>query len=284
MFAPFDDTKSQTKATRKAIYRIPPGTKQNYDTTEVDKYRQGTEITLPKYLDNTSEPKIWSGDDNNFKHTIDINTYGQSLGFIDNHELQEEYKDLPNWNPVTYIQTGNYYPKPILVSQHPSAELEAQIEPLTIPDKLPTNEGPYYAHDIHASLQDGNDTDDIWKSTNKVIQFIPYKPVPVKKPFVDEGGGLFGSNPGYITLPHYSSEEIQRLEYPFDELLGENLKKTINTNDTNFLNAISNLKINNYNDIRPLNHKSSTAGYDYYGGNSAIYGTDSITFGGWWAR
>lgn len=271
-FVPFDD--SQTPA---AVNAPSGSSKPNYDTSGWDNWRQGVEITLPKFLYGSSMPRMWDGN-LDLSHQVEVVTYGQALDFVqgDPVGLGSKFEDLPQFNPVAYIVLGNDYPLPIVFNDGPMKSDEAQIEPLTIPFKLKTNEGPYYIHDVHGSLEDGNNTDNVRGDTSRVSQFIDYDPPLVVRPFLDMGGNDIGG----VVVEQYTAME-QRVIRPFDDTGDQAVLRQLSNQDPDFQGAVAQLQINLKDDIRPAGQRSSTAGYTYAGPNSAQYGTDSVAFGGW---
>lgn len=81
-----------------------------------------------------------------------------------------------------------------------------------------------------------------------------------------------------ITTNNYVPK-IDRTIIPFNDTKEEALVDQLNTSNTEFLRAVRALDFDLSEDLRrDFSHKSATAGTTVYGGNSAQYGTDSISF------
>jgi hypothetical protein len=246
-----------------------------------DHLRQGVEINVTKHLYVGTQPKLWAGA-NNFNdidvvtdvvtHQVNVVTYGQALGFIQ-FEGSSSFKDLPKFDPTSYITLGDDYPLPIVLNDGPMQQQEAIIEPFTIPFRLPTNEGPIYAHRVHAELEDGNNFLDPRRTANRVQQFVELEPPSTPVFFLDMGQEEFGGIriDGFITA-------TQRLTHPFDDTELEVVANSARTNDSNFTNQLIAMDVNNDDDLRPFKQKSATAGFVFSNANNT--GTDSIAFGG----
>lgn len=264
-FTPFDDAQT-------VIY-FPSPTRDGMDTSGWDLYREGVEITSDKFRFLGTQPKIWSGTTDG---QIEIVTYGQSEGNIEDDPigLGAKYKDLPRFDPVTFIILGPNYPMPLVFNDGPIQQNEAAIEPLTIPFKLKTNEGPFYAHAPRAELCEGNEFDSyVTKSSNRFEQFYEI-PIPGNiKFFLDQGGSRFGT----VNLDQFIAD-TERIIVPFDDaqtLSPENKLTTLN----------SFIKIFEHNGERlgeenfiPYGKKSANAGFNNYGLNAGQYGTDSLAY------
>lgn len=246
-FTPFDDTQSKP--------RQPQPTNSGYDTTSWDVFRQGVEISTNKFRFLGTQPKLWSG---NIDGSSDFVTYGQAPSTIDANSigLESKFNDASNFDPISFVSMGSAYPLPIVFNDGPAQELEAILEPLTIPFRRNTNEGTYHAHAIRGELEDGNNFDSfIALSTNRIEQFSEYS-VPINTSFfLDEGPGYFGN----ISRNPYASG-IEKILTAYDDT------KCDSARDSGILS---------------LNKKSMSAGYTYYGLNAGQVGTDSIAFGGW---
>jgi hypothetical protein len=267
-FTPFDDAQTVVVPVR--------ATRNGYDTSGWDLYRQGVEISNNKFRFLGSQPKLWSG---NTDGSTDIVTYGQALGSIDENttNLGSKFLDIPRFNPVAYIELGQDYPAPILFNEGPSQKEEAVIEPLTIPFRLPTNEGPFYAHSVRGEMEDGNSFDShITRATNRFEQFIELHPPMNIRFFLDEGGDYFGT---VLRSPYIA--DIERKIVPFDDTLPYSPESKLQTTNGTIKNIIHEGAKQGEENLLPYGKKSAQAGFSYYGLNSGQYGTDSVAFGGW---
>lgn len=267
-FTPFDDTQT--------VVRGPRPTRNGYDTSSWDIYRQGMEITNDRFRFMGTQPKMWSGTTDG---AISTQTYGQSQGTIESNAsgLDAKFQDYTVFNPLAYISMGIEYPLPVSFNEGASQEKDAMIEPLAIPFRMHSNEGPVYAHAIRAEIEDGNNFDNISaKSSNRTEQFIELAEPRSARYFLDEGGGYFGN----ILLDPYISA-IERKIAPFDDTLPYSAENRLTTTNVAIRRAIRDGQRLGEQDLLPYGKKSAPAGYSYYGTNAGQYGTDSVTFGGW---
>ena len=264
-FTPFDDS-------QQVIYIPTDADTGGTDTSGIDAYRQGVEIKTNKQRFFSTQPKIWSGD---FDHVVDLHVLGQARSFVefDNSPL---FQDLPEFDPVSFIVLGLDYPLPIVFNDGPQEEEETIIMPLTIPYRKNSNEGPFYAHRVAGQLEDGNNFDTIFGNSNRTTQFKDYLNPLQQRYFLDEGEAIWGSVSNGIVTDGYTFGQ-ERLIRAFDDNQANALPRT--TNATSDLLAVLNtLDYNLGQDMRPLGTRSANANTFVYGRDSAIYGTDSITF------
>lgn len=194
------------------------------------------------------------------------------------YENSSIFLELPKFDPVMYIELGFAYPLPIVFNNGPQEEEQSSVEPITIPFRKPSIEGKFNAKRILAYLANGNNFQTFERSSTETLQFYPYHKDELRF-FLDEGTDYFGLGSqedkiiidGYISLDEMSAA-------PFDDTLNLSLLKQVNTTDQTFINILQQMKINLDLDLRPNDSFSSTAGYMFYGGDSAKVGTDSISF------
>lgn len=266
-FSPFDDTQTHV--------RPPSPTENGYDTSGWDLYRQGIELSRDRFRFMGSQPKMWSGETTGFSTVV---TYGQDPGTIEGNGvgLESKFEDIPEFNPVAFISLGVSYPLPIVFNNGPSEELEATIEPLTIPFKKPSNEGTYCAHTIRGSYEDGSFGGHIIKSTNPIEQFIDLTNLTSTRFFLDEGGDSFGNVPRDPFVA-----DVGMVPVPFDDTLLFSPENKLRTTNSVFHEIAREGFETGEVDLIPYGKKSASAGFSYYGLNAGQYGTDSITFAGW---
>jgi hypothetical protein len=266
-FSPFDDTQAHTRS-------IQP-TENGYDTSGWDLYRQGVEITTDRVRFLGSQPKMWSGEITGYSTIV---TFGQNPGTIDGNAigLESKFEDLPEFNPVAFLTLGAAYPLPITFNDGPSEETEATIEPFVVPFKKPTNEGPYYAHTVRASYEEGNIEGHIVKSTNRIEQFVDLRPSLDTRFFLDEGADYFGNLPRDPCVA-----DVGFLPIPFDDTLPYSPDNKLTTVNSVFHQVIRDGSETGEVDFLPYSKKSTPAGFSCYGLNAGQYGTDSVAFLGW---
>lgn len=262
-YTPYDDTQSSL--------RSGASVEAGYSTSGWDLYRQGIEISTDRFRFMGSQPKFWSGNTSGY---TDVVTYGQNPGSIESNVtgLESMYQDMPKFNPAAYIQLGAAYPLPIIFNDGPGEQLEATIEPFAIPFKKHSNEGPVYAHAVRAEMEGGNRQGN---STNIAEQFIELNPVESLGFFLDEGADYFGNIP---KEPYIA--DIAAASTPFDDTLSQALGNRLTSTDETLRQIIIGAG-DSTEDLLPYGKKSASAGGSYYGPNTALYGTDSITFAGW---
>jgi hypothetical protein len=266
-FSPFDDSQTRT--------RPPSPTESGYDTSGVDIYRQGVEITTNRFRFLGSQPKLWSGETSGY---VEVVTYGQNPGAIEGNVLglESKFEDMPEFNPVAYLSLGVSYPLPIVFNDGPSEETEATIEPLAIPFKKPSNEGPHYAHAIRGSYEDGNSEGWVVKSTNVIEQFVDLRPGVDSRFFLDEGADSFGNIPREPFVA-----DVGYVPVPFDDTATYSPDNKLTTSDTAIRDFVRDGSQMGEIDFLPYGKKSAPAGFSCYGMNAGQYGTDSVAFAGW---
>jgi hypothetical protein len=206
----------------------------------------------------------------------------------------EYYDNTIPFDPVYYIKSQNNgiitYPFPIYFNNGPQEGEETSIEPLTIPFRLITSigEGAFPVRRPKGNLEDGNPTQNIPQSNNRILQFIEYNSPLTPNPFLDAGQEYIGSGSiqnaiireGYVDF-------ILRLGDPFDDTETETIVKELQFNagsisGQTYKNALLKLQLDLDEDIRDTyTQKSATAGYTVYGPDQGRYGTDSIAYSGW---
>lgn len=266
-FTPFDDQRYPA--------RPPRPTRDGYNTSAWDQYRQGVEIINDRFRFLGTQPKIWSG---NTDGAVSVTTYGQACGAIEGNSLglKSKFLDLPNFNPVAYISQGTTYPVPIQFNEGLFQQDEAVIEPLAIPFRQQSNEGPFYAHAVRGEIEDGNNFDSyIYRSSNQIEQFVEISFPKDPRFFLEEGGDYFGN----VRRDPYVAD-IERRFTPFDDILPYTIDKKLQTVNPTIL-GLATKGAQTSAGLLPYGKKAAAAGWSYYGLNAGQYGTDSIAFGGW---
>lgn len=276
-FFPFDD--SRASAIRSAGQQSSIVQNERMSTVEIDQYRQGVEITSEAYRHLGAGPKIWAG---NIHGYTQIRTHGQAVSFVE-YENSRVWEEFPRFNPVSYVQLGENYPRPIVFNEGPQQNKEATIQPLTIPfrDGLETNEFEY-AHSVRGNVEDGNPDFRILNGSNsRISQFIDMNESDDFEPFLDGGVMYYGASPvdGIVT-PGYFSDGNGGVITPYDDVGNERILNEISTSNPTFLTVLRlTSSFNLDDDIRgQFGYKSAAAGYDVYGPGQSKYGTDSVAF------
>lgn len=266
-FTPFDDS-------QQVIYIPTDDGTGGIDTREIDSFRQGVEIQTNKQRFVGNQPKIWAG---NLDHVVNVNTIGQARSFVE-YENSLLFEDMPIFNAVNYINSDGTYPLPIIFNDGPQSEEEARVEPITIPFRKNSPEGPFFAHRVAGTLEDGNDFDTIFKTSSRVSQFIDYQSPLQFRVFLDEGAQLWGdgTTSEKIPTPNFTpgTETILR---PFDDTTLDDIPESLNAS-SDLINVLIQMKTNLDDDLRPPRSRSANANTFVYGRDSKTYGTDSFAF------
>lgn len=204
-----------------------------------------------------------------------------------------------------YVNADDVYP--IYMNGGPQFYEEAIIESFPMPFRLATNESPQkQIRGVYAFLEAGNIGDERRFGTNVVEQMVYRDQPTMVRSFLEYGANYIlvtGSNGKVIgvvdTKPNAIMDQtIQpKLKPWIDEANGEffpKLTNTINLLGVTVTSSIINLNgeivgsitqpyfSENYeisdSNLQTRDQKSATAGFTY--GNVALYGTDSVAFGG----
>lgn len=245
------------------------------DTELIDRFRQGSELKTNRQRFMGMQPKIWTG---SLDHVVNVTTVGQARSFTE-FENSKIFEDMPIFNPVTYIVLGPNYPLPIIFNEGPQQEEEAYMEPISIPYRKNSPEGPFYARRVAGSVEDGNNLDSVYKSTNRITQFIDIDLPIVTRPFLDEGTFYWGSTEEGIVVDGYISSQ-QRLLKPFDDTSLDDVVENIPNISDDLYDVLVRMNVNLNDDLRPSRTKGTPAGSDIYGPYSSA-GVDSFAFSGY---
>jgi hypothetical protein len=244
-----------------------------YADPEVDKFRQGVEITTERHRADGVLLRL--NTTRNLNHQVEPNIFGQDGMFTLNENL---FVDGDRHDPSQRVNTSSLE----AVADGPFS-FNGVIEPLTIRDKVTGLgvESPFFAHDVFGNLQGGNE--DPLKRSDQILQFIPLPAVSasVQEPWLDSEETA-GSTNGAIRIPGYIMDEV-RLIRPFDDSASGTLFSGAPgegraANNQDVVDALRDMTGSVDNDFRPFKHKSATAGFIYE--NNTEIGTDSIAFGG----
>lgn len=124
------------------------------DTSAIDPYRQGVELTLGKYFQQ-GIAKIWSGNDGHQINVIDIGQKDDDI-FAD----QDFFLEVAPFNPVLYLT--DYFMSQVVVIDSPvntnENGFDGIIEPLSIRRVISFTsiDAPFEAHSVKGSLETGN--------------------------------------------------------------------------------------------------------------------------------
>lgn len=276
-FFPYDDASEEN---RYLALIVSDQSGSGMDTLAINNWRQGVELTLPKYVYGSTQPKIWAG---NIKHFEKIVTYGQARSWTE-FENTASFDDQPiSFNPTQYITDPANYPVPILFNDGPQQEEETIIEPFTIPFRKLMIEGAKPFRTVRGNLEDGNKLDGEEGNT-RILQFQEYASPLTARYFLDSGQEYVGSGPvvddiiyeGYVPL-------ITRVGAPFNDTSDEEIVKQVEVgtggDSATFLGELKKLEIELDDELRGTYiDRSMSAGYSVYGPEQNRYNTDSIVF------
>lgn len=284
-FFPFNDTDPfagiilQTFNSSGAVTSV--SSSRGYDTSEIDRFRQGVEIKTSRHVFESVQGKIWAG---NLNHFVSVRTIGQARSFTEFENTPIFDDQTRKFDPVLYIEAqlfGVQYPFPIIFNNGPQQEEEASIEPLSIQYRKASNEGRYPAHSVKGSLEDGNNFDSENLASSRVQQFIDFTPPNEPRFFLDEGQQYIGTHVTASIIIEGFTPLTQREIIPYDETRDERIVNRIQTSNAAFISVLKALYFDLDGDIREdFDKKSATAGNDVYGPDAALAGTDSIAFVG----
>lgn len=196
-----------------------------------------------------------------------------------------------------FVQPDVLYP--VYMNGGPQFFEECIIEPFPIPNRLATNESPQeISKGIFAFLEGGNVGDERRFGSSNNEQMI-YRDQPlVVRPYLEYGANylLVTNSIGNVikfieskpsAIPDQSTvakikpwiDEPKNIYFPrFTDTL-DLLSASVKNNNTTIPFYSLNYGTND-TEIQSRDQKSAPAGYSYYGGNTGLYGTDSIAFGG----
>jgi len=238
------------------------------DTTLIDGFRQGVEITQAKHFYVGNILKMHAGEPG---HVLRKNFYGADRNFL----LQNEFKELDYYNAITYINNQDSVTYPLVT--HDSNETEnynfnGVIEPLTIRAIAAffSIDVPFEAHSLKGTLMDGNH--DITTATSRILNVKLKKEnykIPPWVDLIDMMGtvkkvptiGFFNDDKTYVNPFNDSSNKVQ---------LSTNLPNDMISSVTQLIESTENHVSEN--------EISAACGWMY--DDIWSKGTDSITFGG----
>ena len=240
------------------------------DTSAIDRFRQGVELTQIKHYD-AGTFKIHSGEPGN--HLAILN-YGQGCNtYAKNVATNQSFQDLDRFLATTYISSQavrpslNVLSSPIIiVDNQPAREyvMDGVLEPLTI--RQLGHDIPVEIHSIKGHIAHGNS--DAFGACDRIIQ--------VKRWHDDHGKcNAFVDNAFKSLTYDKSTEFIGPFVDEKNDIVNEHI--TMEIWDKSFAESLSMMTGSTENYV-PHNYNSSTCGWEY--DNNVMVGTDSIAFGG----
>lgn len=253
------------------------------DTSSVDKFRQGVEITQQKHWAD-GIVKIHAGETD---HILRRNTFGQDAPQINDEPTlgTSWYKDIDYFDPVKYVQAQEFgaydyitnLTFPIVTSdvdQNENYIFNGVIEPLAIRSVasfFSIYGGGYEASSVKGMVMAGNS--DMRLRAELVVHVRKNETSYNTTPFLDMID-MIGITP---TAAHFD-DSIPVIS-PFDDTGGTRettMAQILSKNASDMQIAINNLKFDTDNYV-PTKSVSSTSGFVF---DNTPAGTDSLAFGG----
>ncbi len=263
-------------------------TKDGMDTRPIDFFRQGVELTQQKFRFGSTQPKLWTG---NIKHWIDPNIIGQAVDFskFDQTTQYTDSSEGRKWDPVEHLL--NDIPNSlILFNEGLQQQSRSSIDPLFIQGKKNTIED--IKDPITGIKCDGGiPIKQLVRRNSPALISLEN----TRGRFADNGmGDEFMANT-YIPIDYYWQylytnawvDDTRSIIDPYhDEVQVNNELNPLILQLTNPSSDIISALISNSNldldesDEVDFEYRSATAGYQFGDCTTALYGSDSIAFGG----
>lgn len=254
--------------------KIKPSNRNQYEftgsmnTTAIDRFRQGVEITRAKHFFAGTSVRIHAGEPG---HVIKKNSFGMDRNYLQ----QNYYKELDYFDPVGYIKSEQFISYPLITSDFNETEnynFNGVIEPLTIRAVAAfySIDVPFEAHSVKGMLMDGNS--DMTLASNRIQTVYTTDEKYSIQPWLDLID-MVGEATKVPTMAFFNDDKT--FINPFNDMRN---KVQLSTNvSSDMLSALLRMNGSTENYISE-NEKSATCGWTY--GDDSIKGTDSIAFGG----
>lgn len=243
------------------------------DTREVDKFRQGVEITS-NTVANKAFCRIYSGEAG---HKTSPNAFGQGKNFR-NTATTKFIENFP-YSPTEWLQfTGEKLYKDQLLevggieNQNEKFGINGVIEPLIIRYKITRQsiDTPFEPHDVRAELMDGNKN--IFFGSSRIINVDLFNPNPYDYgyPFLDL---YLDELPQKDARKYYSFSSVPIVPF-VDRQRSYDFESQVQGDD--MISAVNASRVNDAGYIQP-NQVSAKTGFVYSTKNNV--NVDSIAFG-----
>ena len=272
------------------IYTKPlsSSTLQGNDTSKIDPYRQGIEITQFKYFDAGSY-KIHSGVPGHKKAKL-------NFGLNKKVEINKAYNDQHKLNPVSHIlnqsfstvitvittvtSSYNYYSQQDTIPDSGifNQQFDGVLEPLEI--RKVVNFSSINVQEIHSvkgnicnGNLDHNNANDLIVTTYRYNDnsIIPYDDnIKKYKGIKNSTNKNYNNNNLYLYKDEVFFDSYKLINWDI------RINQQVNLWDNDFITLLSNMSGSTDNYV-PINHKSTSKGWYY---DMSTPGTDSIAFGG----
>jgi hypothetical protein len=245
------------------------------DTSTIDPYRQGVELTLTKHFD-AGIGKISAGEPG---HILRRSEYGLDVGC----RVEPAFSEIDYFDPVRYLESqendspllSNIITFPIITSNNDQIEnyvFNGVIEPLTIRARASffSIDVPFEPHSTNGSLMDGNE--DQFRAVDQVKTVYEWNVNESNIEFLD----MVDMLGGFLPLNGYFNHERTRISPFVDERLICNVTSSV-TRDVLFESALS-MMTGSTDSYISHRQRSATCGWTFE--NNSSVGTDSLAFGG----
>lgn len=247
------------------------------DTSAIDGYRQGVELTQIKYFD-AGLAKIHAGEPG---HVLRKNGFGMSRNF----QTMPQFQELDYFNPVAFLRAQQLDDPsllnitfPIITGDNEQIEnyvFDGVIEPFPIREVVSffSIEAPFTSRTIKGALMQGNE--DTTHASDRILTVDYFEPEKHQVPYLDlvDLIGPSGSSPqplnGFFVFDKSTNRPFVDATYPRNVSIST-------TYASDFAEVLS-LMSGSTDNYVSFKQKSSAAG-SYYDNTPA--GTDSIAFGG----
>jgi hypothetical protein len=273
---------------------VPSGSFSNtssIDTSEIDGYRQGVELTHQKHFD-AGTVKIWAGEPG---HILRRNRYGMDKNFRNDPRFEE----LDYFKPVDFLKAQdldsplnfNIITFPIITSDNDQIEnytFDGIIEPFTIRARASffSIDVPFEAHEVKASMMNGN-TDSTWSSDQiltvhrydlkEQIGFLDQYADAVPFPNEEDNESLSVLAHTVAVVGFFRHDKPPLSPFEDTRFVRNTQQKSVYDSDLSTALSLMTGSTDNYvsNAIRK---RSAICGWDY--DTNVEVGTDSLAFGG----
>lgn len=244
------------------------------ETSRIDGYRQGVEITLMKHFD-AGLGKIHAGEPG---HVLRKNRFGMDKNFMPAPEFQE----LDYFNPIKFMEAqdnGSYlydsiFTFPIITGDNVQIEnytYNGTIEPLSIRSvaSFYSIDAPFEAHSVRGEVM--GSSPDQTSATSYIVTVNDFDAAPDYIEFLDMVDMIDASTP----LQGYFRPDKSKLKPFVDQRDPRNVLYSSRQSDMNNALSLMTGSSDNYVSYKQV---SATSGWDF-DVNSSV-GTDSLAFGG----
>lgn len=237
------------------------------DTSAIDAFRQGVEITRSRHFDAGTSLKIHAGEPGG---VVRKNSYGYDRNF----RKDNFYSDIDYFDPVDYLTSTRVFSYPIITGDNDETEnynFNGVIEPLTIRALVSffSIDVPFEAHDVKANLEDGNST--IIRSNDR-IKTVRERNENRIVPWLDMID-MVGEVKKIPTMGYFNDDRT--FIAPFND---QKYKLELSSNLEGTMLLAAKLLNGSTDNYVADGYISATAGWTY--DDVTVRGTDSIAFGG----